>query len=157
MWKNNLKLWKVTTLDGFLQLYLLFYLLTKCTKSTFSEKTGYFGTSVLFGLFHLLKLEQACTSSKKFCAGLLMRYVWEQVILVVSYISSMSTDGEEAVGGQARDSLSSESVWHRMSRAESLNGSSSVTWIRRAFGHCFIGRCVPQISFFVPGGSILTY
>jgi hypothetical protein len=59
-------------LDDFLQLYLLFYLLIKCTKSTFSEKTGYFGTYVLFGLFHLLKLEQACTSSKKFCAGLLM-------------------------------------------------------------------------------------
>jgi hypothetical protein len=60
------------TLDDFLQLYLLFYLLTKCTKSTFSEKTGYFGTYVPFGLFHLLKLEQACTSSKKVCAGLLM-------------------------------------------------------------------------------------
>jgi hypothetical protein len=34
-------------------------------KSTFSKKTSYFGTLALSSLFHLLKLEQACTSLYK--------------------------------------------------------------------------------------------
>jgi hypothetical protein len=56
-----------------LQFWITFFFFFKNElKSTFSKKTSYFGTLALSSLFHLLKLAQACTSSKKFYACLLM-------------------------------------------------------------------------------------
>jgi hypothetical protein len=55
-----------------LQFWITFFFFKNEPKSTFSKKTSYFGTLALSSLFHLLKLAQACTSSKKFYACLLM-------------------------------------------------------------------------------------
>ena len=51
--------------------FFTFLLLTKCSKSTFSKKTGYFGT---YGIFCLSELGQAVkhVKLKKVCAGLLL-------------------------------------------------------------------------------------
>ena len=52
--------------------FAIFQLFDFWEKSTLGKKTGYFCTFALSGLFHLLKIVQACTSAKKFCAGLLI-------------------------------------------------------------------------------------
>ena len=54
---------KVRDLDDFFEAYFYFPLLIKCPKSTFSEN---------YGAFRTFLLVRARTSSKKFCAGLLM-------------------------------------------------------------------------------------
>src|SRR6266852_4111510 len=63
---------------NFAVFFQVLYFRKNARKSTFSKKTGYFGT---YGAFWPFSLAQARTSPKKFCAGLLM---WFDVNIVIS-------------------------------------------------------------------------
>ena len=49
----------------FFAFFYFFYFLIRCSKSTFRQNLGYFGTLALLGLFCLLNLVQACTRLSK--------------------------------------------------------------------------------------------